>query len=124
VLSEVSSDFNEPSNYPVRLSYRWVKAGSVAAPLAGFDTRTPLPEALWPGKDMAVTMEIQSPPTPGKYWLEIEAVQELVAWFKEKGHPGIRFEVEVRDEIDHLASNRPFATSKPTGDTRSSNVTR
>jgi hypothetical protein len=41
-------------------------------------------------------MDIKAPSRPGKYRLEIEAVQELVAWFKDKGCPGIKIEAEVR----------------------------
>jgi hypothetical protein len=43
-----------------------------------------------------MNMAIQAPSTPGTYWLEIEAVQEFAAWFKDKGSPGIRMEAEVK----------------------------
>lgn len=46
--------------------------------------------------EITMAMEIAAPARPGKYWLEIEAVQELVAWFKDKGSPGIRIGVDVR----------------------------
>ena len=53
-------------------------------------------------------MEIESPAKPGKYWLEIEAVQEQIAWFKDKGSPGLRLEVDVKESLD--PSSVPVAT--------------
>jgi hypothetical protein len=94
-LSSAGSDFNDPGKYAIRLAYRWVEFGNLA-PLSGFDNRTALPVALKPGAEITMNMEIKAPSRPGKYWLEIEAVQELVAWFKDKGSPGIRIEVQVR----------------------------
>ena len=91
-LSGGGSDFSDPGKYAIRLSYRWVEVGSSVPPLSRFDTRTALFAAVKPGTKMG----IKAPSRPGKYWLEIEAVQELVAWFKDKGSPGIRIEVAVR----------------------------
>ena len=94
-LSSVGGDISNLGKYVIGLSYRWVDACS-SVPLSGFDSRTALPMALKPGAEITVNMEIKAPSRPGKYWLEIEAVQELVAWFKDKGSPGIRIEVTVR----------------------------
>lgn len=94
-LSSVGSDFNNPGKYAIRLSYRWVEADS-SVPLSGFDNRTALTAAVEPSAEITMNMGIEAPSRPGKYWLEIEAVQELVAWFKDKGSTGIRIEVEVR----------------------------
>jgi len=94
-LSSAGSDFNDPGKYAIRLSYRWVEADS-QVPLSEFDTRTTLPAAVKPNAEITLNMEIKAPSKPGKYCLEIEAVQELVAWFKDKGYPGIRIEVDVQ----------------------------
>ena len=96
ILSGIGNDFNDPGKYAVRLSYRWVDDGSSAPPLSGFDNRTALPEVVKPNEEITMNMIIKAPSIPGKYWLEIEAVQELVAWFKDKGSPGIRIVVDVR----------------------------
>ncbi len=80
---------------PGMTSSTWLAADS-SAPLSGFNTRTALPAAVKPGAEIKLNMGIKAPSRPGKYWLEIEAVQELVAWFKDKGSPGIRIEVEVQ----------------------------
>ena len=94
-LSSVGSDFNNAGKYAIRLSYRWVEADN-SVPLSGFNNRTALTAAVKPGAEIKMNMEIKAPSIPGKYWLEIEALQELVAWFKDKGSKGIRIEVEVR----------------------------
>jgi len=94
-LSSAGIDFNDPGKYSIRLAYRWVDADS-SLPLSKFDdNRTELPVAIKPGAEITMNMEIKAPSRPGKYWLEIEAVQELVAWFKDKGSPGIRIEGQV-----------------------------
>ena len=94
--SGIGSDFDLAGRYSIRLAYRWVEAGMVTGPLPGFNNRTGLPGAVKPQAEMSVPIEITAPSQPGKYWLEIEAVQELVAWFKDKGSPGLRVDVEVR----------------------------
>jgi hypothetical protein len=94
-LSSLSSDLGDISKFAVRMSYRWTKEGPVQS-FAGFDTRTELPGAIKPNAVITMNMAIQAPSTPGTYWLEIEAVQEFAAWFKDKGSPGIRMEAEVK----------------------------
>ena len=94
-LSSVGGDINNLGKYVIGLSYRWVDACS-SVPLSGFDNRTALPAVVKPGAEIKLNMEIKGPSKPGKYYLEIEAVQELVAWFKDKGSPGIRIGVKVR----------------------------
>jgi len=94
-LSSVGSDFSNAGKYAIRLSYRWVEADS-SVPLSGFDNRTALPAAVKQNAEIKLNMEIKAPSRPGKYWLEIEAVQELVAWFKDKGCPGLRIEAQVK----------------------------
>jgi len=95
-LSSIGNDFNEPGRYAIRLAYRWVDACSLV-PLSRFDdNRTALPVAVKPGAEITMNLEIKAPSRPGKFWLEIEAVQELVAWFKDKGYPGLRIEVQVK----------------------------
>ena len=94
-LSGVGGEARDIGIYAVRLSYRWVGAGSLVRPLDGFDNRTPLPALLGSKTEMTLNMAITAPQKPGRYWLEIEAVQDMVAWFKDKGCPGIRIAVEV-----------------------------
>jgi hypothetical protein len=95
-LSSVGSDFNDTGKYAIRLSYRWVENGSSVQSLDGFDNRSALPEGIKPNSEITMNLDIKAPSNPGEYWLEIEAVQELVAWFKDKGCSGIRMEEEVK----------------------------
>jgi hypothetical protein len=95
-LSSFGGDFYNPGKYAIRLSYRWIEAESSVQSLYGFDTRTALPMAVKPNALITLNMEIKAPSRQGEYWLEIEAVQELVAWYKDKGSPGILIEAEVR----------------------------
>jgi len=60
------------------------------------ENRTTLPVAIKPSAEITMKMEIKAPSMPGRYWMEIEAVQELVAWFKDKGSPGIRIKGDVK----------------------------
>ena len=94
-LAGIGNDFKDPGKYAIHLSYRWVEARSLV-PLSGFDIRTDLYPAVKPNAEITMYMGIKAPSKPGTYWLEIEAVQELVAWFKDKGYPGIRVETEVK----------------------------
>jgi hypothetical protein len=59
------------------------------------DGRTSLPKDLWPGESVIVPLTIKAPPVPGNYVLEIDLVQEGVAFFKDKGSPTWRATVKV-----------------------------
>jgi hypothetical protein len=49
------------------------------------DGRVPIPRNLRPGEEVAFAMVITAPKSPGKYVLELDMVQERVAWFHDKG---------------------------------------
>lgn len=59
------------------------------------DGRSPLPFDLQPGSKAEVLLVINAPDEPGKYTLEIDAVQEGVAWFAQKGSQTLRVNVTV-----------------------------
>lgn len=59
------------------------------------DGRTTLPRDLWPGESMTVELSIKAPGKPGEYVLEIDLVQEDVAFFKDKGSSTWRWRVKV-----------------------------
>jgi hypothetical protein len=70
------------AKYKVHLAYHWLdKTGhSVVEGM-----RTDLPYDLEPGKEITLNADVIAPPKPGDYTLEIDMVQELVAWFGLKG---------------------------------------
>ena len=53
-----------------------------------------LPNALMPGSSVTLDVNIQAPSTPGDYTLRFSMVQELVAWFDDKG--AVPFIVKVK----------------------------
>ncbi len=69
--------------YSVRLAYGWA-AG--AAPLSTALTgRADLPHPVHPGETMTLLVPLEAPAQPGDYRVAFVLVQELVAWFHEKG---------------------------------------
>lgn len=66
----------------IRLSYRWVNAKSGDTP---FDTRFMLPRDVNPGEAVDVSLAVTAPSAPGSHAVEVDLVQEGVAWFSNKG---------------------------------------
>ncbi len=59
--------------------------------------RTPLRTALGPGEQTRVSLAVAAPSRPGGYVLEVDLVQEGVAWFSDHGSPVARAAVRVED---------------------------
>ena len=59
------------------------------------DGKVGLPRDLWPGEQAEVTLAVTAPADPGEYILEIDLVQEGIAWFKDKGSQAWRARVKV-----------------------------
>ena len=57
--------------------------------------RSGLPHDLKPGEEVAVPLNVTAPSRPGNYTLQIDLVQEMVAWFSEKGSTAPKFKVKV-----------------------------
>jgi Ig-like domain from next to BRCA1 gene len=58
--------------------------------------RSGLPRDLRPGEEAEISLNITAPDKPGQYTLQIDLVQEMVAWFSEKGSTAPKFKVSVR----------------------------
>src|SRR5213080_1951649 len=72
---------------------RWLKSdGSL---LTNMDGRYGIPKDLAPGEETEVPLSITAPKEPGDYTLEIDLVQEQVAWFSEKGSPTAKTKITV-----------------------------
>jgi len=72
---------------------RWLKAdGSLVTDMDG---RYGLGKDLRPGEETEVPLGITAPKDPGEYTLEVDLVQEQVAWFREKGSPTAKVKVTV-----------------------------
>jgi hypothetical protein len=81
--------------YAVRLSYQWTDANGKSE---GFNYRKDLPRSLKPGESIVMSAELQVPTNPGLYRLEIDLVQELIAWFRNKG--GLPYSTQI-SIVDH-----------------------
>ncbi len=77
--------------YPVRLGYRWLDTSG--APVRAAEGRAILPAPVPPGMRVRVELRVESPPTPGHHWLQIDLVEENRAWLSACGVPPLRLEV-------------------------------
>ena len=72
---------------------RWLKAdGSL---MTDMDGRYGIGKDLKPGEETEVPLAITAPKDPGEYTLEVDLLQEQVAWFREKGSPTAKAKVTV-----------------------------
>ena len=85
---------NRPDNkFYLAAGNRWLKSdGSL---LTNMDGRYGINKDLKPGEETEVPLQITAPKDPGDYALEIDLVQEGVAWFSEKGSPTAKVKVTV-----------------------------
>jgi hypothetical protein len=72
---------------------RWLKPDG--ALLTNMDGRYGLGKDLAPGAETEVPLVITAPKEPGEYTLEIDLIQEQVAWFSDKGSPTARTKITV-----------------------------
>lgn len=68
------------------------------------DGRAMLPNPFKPGDNTKVDLTITTPPSPGRYFLELDLVQESVAWFKDKGSDTLRLPVEIAEQTPQPVS--------------------
>jgi len=72
---------------------RWLKAdGSL---MTDMDGRYGIGKDLKPGEETEVPLAITAPKDPGDYTLEVDLLQEQVAWFREKGSPTAKTKITV-----------------------------
>jgi len=89
------SDSTNPGAGAVRLGYRWWKASASKALVPYADARGDLVASVPPGSSAVVAVEVVAPSEPGSYELQLDMVQELVAWFEAKGSPRLTVPVKV-----------------------------
>jgi len=78
--------------YQIRLGNRWVDQNGKTTD----DGRGALSYDLRPGDETEVVIVVSAPTTPGEYDLELDLVQEQVAWFAERGSEGLGVKVTVQ----------------------------
>ena len=73
---------------------RWFKADGTTL-VTDMDGRHGLLKDLRPGEETEVPLLVTAPKEPGEYVLEVDLVQEQVAWFSDKGSQTARAKVTV-----------------------------
>jgi hypothetical protein len=81
--------------HAVTLHARWLKTDGTL--VSEGDSSSRFPYDLEPGDTGGVTLKITAPQFRGQYLLELDVVQEQVAWFGSKGSQTLRAEVEVEE---------------------------
>jgi hypothetical protein len=66
----------------VAIAYHW--RTPEGEPVVWEGWRTPLRADVGPGEEVALLLEIETPKTPGRYVLELDAVRERIAWFSDR----------------------------------------
>lgn len=93
--------------YAILLGNHWLDAAGRA--VIGDDGRARLPHDLAPGESVALALEVNLPPQAGRYFLELDMVQEVSAWFGSKGSPTARIEFEALPPAAGAAAPEPQA---------------
>jgi hypothetical protein len=83
----------DDNSFYIAAGNRWLKAdGSLVTDMDG---RYGISKDLKPGEEALVPLAVTAPKEPGEYILEVDLVQEQVAWFSDKGSPTARQKVTV-----------------------------
>ena len=79
--------------YYIAAGNRWLdKDGKSTSETEGHNG---IPKDLMPGEEVEMPLQITAPQTPGEWILNLDMVQEGVAWFGEKGSPTTKVKVTV-----------------------------
>lgn len=88
-------DFVSPK-YVVAVGNDWLdSSGKPVEERQYMDGRYGVQRALAPGEEADLPLVVTAPARPGEYQLELDMVQEQVAWFREKGSQPLRLRVRV-----------------------------
>lgn len=82
------------SKYQVALGNHWLD--SEGRVLRNDDGRTTLRNDLAPGEEVEMVLVVNTPQRAGDYILEIDMLQESVAWFGAKGSKTVRLSIKVQ----------------------------
>lgn len=85
---------NRPDNkFYLAAGNRWLKADGTLH--TNMDGRYGIAKDLKPGEETEVPLVITAPNEPGDYTLEVDVIQEQVAWFSDKGSPTAKAKITV-----------------------------
>jgi hypothetical protein len=77
--------------FQINLGDHWIDSGGKDVKV---DERVSLPRALKPGEEVEMSLGIVAD-QPGDFTVEVDMVQEGVAWFAQKGSQPARFKIKV-----------------------------
>lgn len=80
--------------YQIKLGNHWLDQNS--KPVVIDDGRTPLSSDLQPGAEIELPLIVTAPAKPGDYILQLDIVQESVAWSQDKGNTTFKVKVTVK----------------------------
>lgn len=81
------------NKFYIALGNRWLdKDGKRTSDTEGHNG---IPRDLKPGEEVEIPLLITAPKEPGEYTIELDMVQEAVAWFAEKGSAPTKVKVTV-----------------------------
>ena len=81
------------NKFYIAVGNRWLKSdGSL---LTNMDGRYGIGKDLKPGEETEVPLQVTAPKEAGDYILEVDLVQEQVAWFSDKGSPTAKTRITV-----------------------------
>ena len=84
---------NPDNRFYIAAGDRWLKPDNTL--VTNMDGRYGISKDLRPGEETEVPLQITAPKEPGDYILEVDLVQEQVAWFSDKGSPTAKAKVTV-----------------------------
>ena len=92
--------------YAVRLGNHWLTPNGVKA--IWDDGRQSLPADLEPGAEVRMNLTVTAPNAPGKYVLELDMLQEAVAWFNQKSSTAVRIPAEIEPAAPTAQEFTPY----------------
>ena len=85
---------DRPDNmFYIAAGNRWLKPDG--ALVTNMDGRYGISANLKPGEETEIPLQVTAPKEPGDYLLEVDLLQEQVAWFSDKGSTTTRAKVTV-----------------------------
>lgn len=79
--------------HPVNLSYHWLDQHGQVVDFEG--VRAAMPAPLRPGEAVELELLVEPPPRAGNFQLQLDMVEEGVAWFSLQGVPALTIPVRV-----------------------------
>jgi SAM-dependent methyltransferase len=80
--------------HQVRLGNHWLSADGDC--VVRDDGRAMFPHDLGPGERVALELTVTAPARSGGYFVELDIVEEALAWFADRGSPTLRLPLRVR----------------------------